>query len=183
ESIFCKLSGLHERILAVKTDGPTKEDYVWGLRIAFLTFGSKGLGEESFAALIQKVMGDIRSSVSCSNTPAQSLFKRIYLDPESAEEKKHYHGILCRRYRAVKKFVGEQKDFKRLRALPFNSGYFMSFRCDGIDAEELRKTLLLKEGIGLVVLGGNYIRLAFSALQEEQIAPVLRIIYDTAASL
>ena len=30
ESIFARLAGLSENIMAVKLDGPTKEDYVWG---------------------------------------------------------------------------------------------------------------------------------------------------------
>ncbi len=30
ESMFARLAGLHPNILAVKADGPTKEDYVWG---------------------------------------------------------------------------------------------------------------------------------------------------------
>jgi aspartate/methionine/tyrosine aminotransferase len=183
ESIFCKIAGLHEKIFAVKADGPTKEDYVWGLRVAFLTFGSKGLSGAAFDALIQKLTGVIRSSVSCANTPAQSLFKRIYIDPRTRSEKMHYHNILRNRYRAVKDFVALHQDFKALRPLPFNSGYFMSFRCDGIDAETLRRELLGRHGIGVVVLGEHYIRIAYSALSEDQIAVVLREIYGTAAAL
>jgi hypothetical protein len=33
------LCDAHPNILAVKLDGPTKEDYVWGFRVGFLTFG------------------------------------------------------------------------------------------------------------------------------------------------
>jgi repressor LexA len=39
ESIFAKLSNLHEKILAVKIDGATKEDYVWGFRVGFFFLG------------------------------------------------------------------------------------------------------------------------------------------------
>ncbi|MBI5582628.1 MAG: aminotransferase class I/II-fold pyridoxal phosphate-dependent enzyme, partial [Deltaproteobacteria bacterium] len=42
ESLFSRLADLHERVLAVKLDGPTKEDYVWGFRIGFITYGSAG---------------------------------------------------------------------------------------------------------------------------------------------
>ena len=41
ESLFAKLAGAHERLLAVKVDGPTKEEFVWGLRMGMLTFGSR----------------------------------------------------------------------------------------------------------------------------------------------
>ena len=39
ESLFALLCGLHPNLLAVKLDGPTKEDYVWGFRVGFLTYG------------------------------------------------------------------------------------------------------------------------------------------------
>jgi len=53
ESLFSRLATLHERVLAVKIDGPTKEDYVWGLRMGFVTFGSAGLNETHYEALIK----------------------------------------------------------------------------------------------------------------------------------
>ena len=39
ESMFSLLAGADKRLMAVKLDGATKEDYVWGLRIGFLTYG------------------------------------------------------------------------------------------------------------------------------------------------
>jgi len=54
ESLFGALSKLHERVLAVKVDGPTKEDYVWGLRMGFITFGSAGLDDKGYDALVTK---------------------------------------------------------------------------------------------------------------------------------
>ncbi|MDR0527644.1 MAG: aminotransferase class I/II-fold pyridoxal phosphate-dependent enzyme [Spirochaetaceae bacterium] len=183
ESIFCRLSGLHERILAVKADGPTKEDYVWGLRIALITFGSKGMTGVQFDALISKLMGAIRSSVSCSNTPAQFLLLKAFAGKKTAEEKSQYREILRRRYQAVKNFVKSNTGHKVLRALPFNSGYFMSFECSTISAEELRQFLLANHGIGTIALEGRYLRIAFSALNEEQIPHVLETIFKAAETL
>ena len=40
ESLFARLAGCHERILAIKVDGPTKEEFVWGLRTGMLTFSA-----------------------------------------------------------------------------------------------------------------------------------------------
>lgn len=182
ESIFCRLSGLHERILAIKADGPTKEDYVWGLRVALITFGSKGMNAAQFDALIKKLMGTIRSSVSCSNTPAQSLLLKTFSGEKTAGEKRRYQAILKRRYEAVRGFVEAHKENKILRALPFNSGYFMSFECS-VDAEKLRQTLLAKHGIGTIALEGRYLRIAFAALAEEQIPHVLEKIFETAAEI
>jgi aspartate/methionine/tyrosine aminotransferase len=183
ESLFGRLASLHERVLAVKIDGPTKEDYVWGFRIAFVTFGSRGFGPSHFEALIKKLMGIIRSSVSCANTPAQYLMMRVMADPRTARDKERYYQLLRRRYRAVQDFIAANPEHPALSPLPFNSGYFMSFRCTGIDPGELRRDLLYKQGIGTVVLGNRYVRIAFSAIDEDQIEGVFRSVYDTAAKL
>jgi aspartate/methionine/tyrosine aminotransferase len=182
ESLFSALCGMDERVLAVKIDGPTKEDYVWGFRTGFLTFGSKGMNEEQYGALIQKLMGVIRSSVSCSNTAAQYLALRTLEDPETAAEKERYFSLLGRRYRAVRRFIVENPLPSVLQVLPFNSGYFMSFRCVGISAERLRLALLEK-GIGTIALGDVYLRITFAAVDEDDIPGLYRAVYQTAADL
>jgi len=183
ESLFGQFANLHEKVLAVKIDGPTKEDYVWGLRTAFVSFGSKGLNENAFAALEKKCMGLIRSSVSCSNTPAQYLALKTWEDPAAAADKKAFFALLCSRYKAVKKFIAENPAPPTLEPLPFNSGYFMSFRCKiGTvpgGAEKLRLALL-KKGIGTIALGDEYLRVTFAAIEEEDIPFVYRTIYETA---
>jgi aspartate/methionine/tyrosine aminotransferase len=183
ESLFGRFASLHERVLAIKIDGHIKEDYGWGLRMGFLTFGSLGLEPEHHEALVKKMMGAIRSSVSCANTPAQHLMLKAMEDPRTGAEKDRYYEILRRRYRAVKDFIGENPGHPRLKPLPFNSGYFMSFRCAGIDAEALRRELLFREGIGTVALNADYLRIAFAGMEEEQIPGVFRVIYDTALKL
>ena len=42
ESLFARLCGQDPRLLAVKLDGCTKENFVWGLRIGFITYGVEG---------------------------------------------------------------------------------------------------------------------------------------------
>jgi aspartate/methionine/tyrosine aminotransferase len=42
ESVFAPLCDAHPNLLAVKIDGATKEDYVWGFRVGFLTYGIQG---------------------------------------------------------------------------------------------------------------------------------------------
>jgi aspartate/methionine/tyrosine aminotransferase len=175
ESLFGALAGLHENVLAVKIDGPTKEDYVWGLRLAFVSFGSKALPAGVADALQKKLMGAIRSSVSCANTPAQSIFLKSAGDPHSSMEKEAAFAILKRRYERVKACV--RRDNRLLSPLPFNSGYFMSFRCNGLDAHALRLRLLEQYGIGVIALGAEYIRVAFSSLDEDIIPEVYEKIY------
>jgi aspartate/methionine/tyrosine aminotransferase len=181
ESLFAKFAGLHDRVLAVKLDGPTKEDYVWGLRMGFLTFGSKGLSQTHYDALVKKLMGAIRSSVSCANTSAQYLMLKALEDSRTPGEKDTYRDMLQRRYNLVKDFVNANQS-PVLQALPFNSGYFMSFRCE-VDAEALRQKLLQKHGIGVVSLGERYLRVAFSSIDEEKIAEVYEKIYETAIQI
>jgi aspartate/methionine/tyrosine aminotransferase len=180
ESIFGRLVNLHERVLAIKLDGPTKEDYTWGFRMAFVTLGSKGLEQEHCEALIKKYMGIIRSSVSCANTPAQNLMLKTMEDERTPIEKEKFFRLLKSRYQAVKQFVASHPNHPVLNPLPFNSGYFMSFRCDGVDAETLRRALL-DRGIGAVALGGQYLRVTFAAIDEKDIPGVYETIYETAA--
>jgi aspartate/methionine/tyrosine aminotransferase len=183
ESLFGRFADIHERVLAVKIDGPTKEDCMWGWRTAFVTFGSKAFSEEHHDALEKKMMGAIRSSVSCANTPAQSLLSTVLADPRTVGEKERGFLLLKGRYEAVKKAVAGHADSWALSALPFNSGYFMCFRCNGVDAEVLRKQLLEEHGIGVIALGNEYIRLAFAGLDEEMIAPVYETVFAMAERL
>jgi aspartate/methionine/tyrosine aminotransferase len=183
ESLFAQFASLHEKVLAVKIDGPTKEDYVWGLRMGFLTFGCKGMNETHYDALIKKLMGAIRSSVSCSNTPAQSLMLKTSKDPRTKEAKEQNVRELKQRYTAVKQFIAENALPATLQPLPFNSGYFMSFRCVGIKAEHLRQELLTKHGIGTIAIGKNYLRVAFSSIDLEKIPHVYKTIYETAKAM
>jgi aspartate/methionine/tyrosine aminotransferase len=183
ESLFGRFASLHDRVLAVKIDGPTKEDYVWGFRTAFLSFGSRGLEAAHYNALEKKLLGIIRSSVSCANTPAQSITLKALADPRSAGEKERYRALLKNRYLAVRRFIRENPNHPALVPLPFNSGYFMSFRCSGIHAETLRQELLFRHGIGAIALGDRILRIAFSSVDEDQIPGIYRIIYDTAGEL
>ncbi|MDR3303698.1 MAG: aminotransferase class I/II-fold pyridoxal phosphate-dependent enzyme [Treponema sp.] len=182
ESLFTRLATLHERVLAIKIDGPTKEDYVWGFRIGFVTLGSRGLKAEHHDALIKKYMGAIRSSVSCSNTPAQYLLMHSLEDGRTVSERERFYTLLKNRYQVVRRFVDGHSS-PRLRALPFNSGYFMSFHCVGVKAGDLRRELLEKHGIGTIAFGDDYLRIAFASLDEALIEGVYQTIYETADAL
>jgi aspartate/methionine/tyrosine aminotransferase len=182
ESMFGRLVNLHERILAIKIDGPTKEDYAWGFRMAFVTLGSKGLEERHWDAIIKKYMGFIRSSVSCANTPAQYLMLKTMEDPRTPAEKERFFTLLKHRYQTVKRFIASRPAHPALTPLPFNSGYFMSFRCNGFEAETLRRELL-DRGIGAIALEGQYLRITFAAIEEEHIEQVYGEIYDAAGAL
>ena len=182
QSLFAYLADLSENILAVKIDGPTKEDFVWGFRCGFLTFSCKGLTDAQYDALNKKLMGAIRSSVSCASTPPQSLLLRAFQDPALEEQKAFFREVLERRYVLVKKFV-QSHSSKQLYPLPFNSGYFMSFHLNTLDAEALRQKLLNEKGIGTISIDAHTLRVAFSSIDEEKIETVYQAIYDTAEEM
>lgn len=181
QSLFAEFADLHENVLAVKIDGPTKEDFVWGFRTGFLTFGGKGLTQEHYEALEKKLMGLIRSSVSCSSTPSQSIALRAFADPAIDIQKKNFRKILEDRYLEVKKFITSHSS-KNLKPLPFNSGYFMSFSTK-VDAEQLRQKILQEKQIGTVAIDATTLRVAFSSLEKEQIETVYSAIYECAENM
>lgn len=179
QSLFAELCDIHENVLAVKIDGPTKEDFAWGFRNGFITFGGKGMTEAQYDALVKKLMGLIRSSVSCSTTPSQSMMLRALKEPTINEEKLSYRKVLEARYKIVRKFVDSHNSSK-ITPMPFNSGYFMSFALNGIDAEEMRQKLLKEKGIGTIAIDSKTLRVAFSSLDEDKIEVVYSAIYDMA---
>lgn len=182
ESLFAKLADLHKNILAVKIDGPTKEDFVWGFRSGFLTFANPELSDQQGNALITKLMGVIRSSVSCSSTPPQTMLLKALNDSSIEEQKKYFRNLLEERYCIVRKFVDTHTS-SSLKALPFNSGYFMSFEVIGKDAELLRKKLLNEYGIGTVAINSKTLRVAFSSIEKEKLLSVYETIYKAAEEL
>lgn len=182
QSLFAYLCDLHENVLAAKIDGPTKEDFAWGFRTGFITFGCKGLSDAQYEALVKKLMAAIRSSVSCAATPSQSLILKAASDGKLEEEKAEFRKILERRYKLVRDFVSTHES-KFIKPLPFNSGYFMSFDTMSIDAEKLRQKLLNDRGIGTISIDAKTLRVAFSSLDEEKINIVYQAIYDVADEL
>lgn len=181
QSLFAEFADLHENVLAVKVDGPTKEDFVWGFRCGFLTFAGKGISDEQYLALEKKLMGLIRSSVSCSSSPSQSISLKAFSEPKIEEEKKVFRDMLCARYKKVRAFVDTHKS-SVLEALPFNSGYFMSFHTK-CNAEELRLKILHEKQIGTISIDESTLRVAFSSVDEDKIDAVYSAIYAAAEEM
>ena len=174
ESIFALLAGSHPNILAAKVDGPTKEDYLWGFRVGFVTFASKSMNTDQYEALNKKLGGAIRGSVSNSSRPAQSILLHSLGQPAHEQEKVKWVAELKARYLKVKEILETRTTGKELKELPFNSGYFMAFDCGKLDAEALRLELLHKEGIGTISIG-PLLRVAFSSIDIVN----LQALYDT----
>ncbi len=179
ESLFAYLSSAHENLLAVKGDAATKEELVWGFRIGFLTYGAKGMSAEQYDALVKKTMGAIRSSVSNCSRPAQTLLLKGMESGSYASEKESAFQMLSARYRKVREVLASYAENMLLSPLPFNSGYFMAFRCRG-SAEVLRVHLLQNYGIGTISIGEEYLRIAYSSVDIEDIEDLYRSLYRAA---
>jgi aspartate/methionine/tyrosine aminotransferase len=180
ESMFGLLADAHERILAVKFDGPTKEDYVWGFRVGFLTFAVKNGSAELYGALEAKVAGAVRGNISNASNLSQSLLLQTYTGPAYDAEKTSKYQTLERRYRKIREVLGAHPEYAEVfEPLPFNSGYFMCIRILSGKAEAVRRVLLDKYSTG-VIAQGDLLRLAFSATPISMIGELFDNCYRAA---
>jgi aspartate/methionine/tyrosine aminotransferase len=183
ESVFTRLSTLHEGVLAVKLDGPTKEDYVWGFRVGFITYGIKNGTTELYEALENKTGGAIRGNISSISQLSQSLLQTIYSGNDYDSSKQKKYEVLKARFRILKDTLKKPQYSEYLEPLPFNSGYFMCLRLrKGIDPEQVRTQLLNKYSTGVIVLG-DVIRLAFSAVPQSKIPELVSNLYNACKDL
>lgn len=172
ESIFSLLCDLHPNLLAVKLDGSTKEDYAWGFRVGFITYGIRGGTHAVYEALEAKTGGAIRGNNSNAANLNQSLLLSAYSDGTYATEKRAKYELLRARYARVKQILAAHPEYtQEFTALPFNSGYFMCVRLRHADPEQVRQKLLKDYSTGVIAMSG-IVRLAFSAVPLEQL-PVL----------
>ncbi|MBW2974297.1 aminotransferase class I/II-fold pyridoxal phosphate-dependent enzyme [Candidatus Woesearchaeota archaeon] len=177
ESIFSVLAGLHENVLAVKLDGATKEDYVWGLRVGFITYNTKGGNKGLYSALESKAAGAVRGSISNDSHLSQSLVYHAFSDPRYPNEKKKKYNLLKKRFTEVQKVLREHKEYEdEFTALPNNSGYFMCIRLKNKEGESIRQVLLEKYSTGVISMG-NILRIAFSSIKTEHIKEIFENIY------
>jgi aspartate/methionine/tyrosine aminotransferase len=184
ESIFAKLADLHENVLAIKLDAATKEDYVWGLRVGFITFGIKNGAKEIYAALENKTAGVVRATISNASNLSQSLVLKGIEHRKYQKEKQKKYSLLKERYNILKQSLSDPRYKEVFTPLPFNSGYFMCIELnEGFDAEQVRKILLEKYSTGIIVFGKRIIRIAFSSLKKKQIPVLLRNIYEACSEI
>ncbi|QAY68432.1 aminotransferase class I/II-fold pyridoxal phosphate-dependent enzyme [Paenibacillus protaetiae] len=181
ESLFGKLSDIHPRVLAVKVDGATKEEYVWGFRVGFLTYASDS--DKVLNVLEQKTMGIIRATISSGPHPSQTFVLEALKSPEFEAQKAEKFDIMKRRANRVKQLLDSGKYGDSLPYYPFNSGYFMCLKLSGVTAEQVRNHLLDEYGIGTIALGETDLRVAFSCIEEEHLEELYDSIYKAVQTL
>lgn len=179
ESLFGMLAGISPNILAVKLDGPTKEMFVWGLRVGFITFAATAANDQSkmMAALEQKVSGDIRGCISNCPHPSQTMVLEAMKDPDFESQRSAIVEILRKRANTCKKILANPKYTDEFIPYPFNSGYFLSLRMLKVDAEKLRMHLLDNYGVGTISTSNIDLRVAFSSMEEADLQELFDIIY------
>jgi len=185
ESLFARLAGCHERILAVKVDGPTKEEYVWGFRTGMLTFSARAFFSEEtlYAALEKKVAGAIRSAISNCSQLSQSVLVKA-MDTESLPaERLEKKAILAARARKVQQILASPQFADLWEPYRFNAGYFMCLKLKGLDAEQYRKHLLEKYGVGVIADGDRDIRVAFASVEEDDLEDLYATLATAAREL
>ena len=169
ESVFGTLMGRDPRLLAIKLDGATKENFVWGLRVGFITYGGSFDTESRpiYDALERKTAGAVRGSISNASHLSQEIVLKSLKSESYAAEKQEKFQIMKDRAQEVKRVLSDTKYEHAWEPYPFNSGYFMCLKLKTVEAEPLRVHLLNKYGVGLISLGKTDLRVAFSCLEKE----------------
>lgn len=183
ESLFSLLSASSEKLLAVKIDGATKEDYVWGHRVGFITFGCKNMSPALAKALEDKAAGVVRSQISNVCHLSQSLLIALYQSPTYQQEKDVKYATMRSRYVRTKEEAYRPEYSQSFTPLPFNSGYFMCVQLsDGLDANQVRTQLLQEHSIGTIATSG-LLRIAYSCVAEQDIPVIFSALHTVCQQL
>jgi aspartate/methionine/tyrosine aminotransferase len=179
ESLFTKLIGCDPRLLAIKLDGATKENFIWGLRVGFITYGGEFIGDIrlAFDALERKTAGAVRGSISNASRLSQEIVLKSLQTETYAIEKREKFLILEERAKEVKRVLANPMYNQAWEAYPFNSGYFMCLKLKTVEAERLRLHLLENYGVGLISLGKTDLRIAFSCVEKEDLQELFEIVF------
>ena len=183
ESLFTKIAGADKRLVAIKLDGATKEDYVWGFRTGFITYGIYGEDDNVLEALEKKTGGCIRGNISNASHLSQTILLKSMADENYEVYKQEKFELLKKRALKMKEVLKDPKFKNSFDVYPFNSGYFMCIRLKDVDAEDLRIHLLENYGTGLISIGKNNIRVAFSCLEENDVETLFDIILSGISDL
>lgn len=171
ESLFARLTHQSPRLLAIKLDGATKENYVWGLRVGFISYGAPFEGDPRavYEALEKKTAGAVRGSISNASHLGQQIVLKAMRSEGYAAERQEKYRIMRERAEEVRRVLQDTRYAAAFEPYPFNSGYFMCLRLKTVDAEALRLHLLDRYGVGLISLGPTDLRVAFSCLEKEHV--------------
>jgi aspartate/methionine/tyrosine aminotransferase len=178
ESLFSRLLDRHERLFAIKLDAATKENFVWGLRVGFITYGGCLAKDHDsvYNALERKTAGAVRGSISNASQLSQSIVLKSLRAKSYRAEKEAKFEIMKERALEVKRVLADAKYAGAWEYYPFNSGYFMCLQLKTVEAEPLRVHLLHRYGVGLISLGKHDLRVAFSCVEKRDVRELFDLI-------
>ncbi|MEE2756621.1 MAG: aminotransferase class I/II-fold pyridoxal phosphate-dependent enzyme [Myxococcota bacterium] len=183
DSIFSWLADAHERLLAVKIDGATKEDFAWGYRVGFLTFAFKGATTSQLAILEDKAAATVRATISNASHLGQSLMLAAYNHADYPSWKDRAYQQLKCRYDTVRRVFRDHPEYAAsFIPQPFNSGYFLCVKPIGVDSESVRLRLLDQYDVG-VIAAGDLIRVAYSSVPSADLPDLFESIHLAIRSL
>ena len=107
-----------------------------------------------------------------------SILLKSMTSPNYGSEKTEKFHILKNRAMRIKQILGDPKYADAWQAYPFNSGYFMCVQLHKVDAEELRRHLLDRYGLGLISIGEKNLRVAFSCVEEQDLPELFDTVYQ-----
>ena len=169
ESIFGMLVDCHSNVVPVKIDGATKEEYAWGLRVGFLTFGYE---EEIMYGIEGKISGLIRANTSGATQVSQTLILEATQSKDYAKQKQRNFETLKARAVKVKEITTDRQYADLWEVYPSHAGYFTCLSLKSGNAEIVRQILLNEHGIGTIALGDTELRVAYSCLDVTDIEVV-----------
>ena len=182
ESLFGRLAQAHPNLLAVKVDGATREEYVWGRRVGFITYGLQNGTSDVHKALEDKTAGLIRALGASVTPTGQNLLLKTLQNPAFRRQQPEKTAVLRQRADHAAAACRRPEYAPLWDVLPFNSGYFICLRLKGADAETVRMALLDAHGIGTLALGRAILRVAFAFLPSENFPGIIQAIADAVAS-
>ncbi|MBN2123269.1 MAG: aminotransferase class I/II-fold pyridoxal phosphate-dependent enzyme, partial [Deltaproteobacteria bacterium] len=149
----------------------------WGLRVGFITYGAalSGLPGPVYEALEKKTAGGVRGSISNASHLGQSIVLHSIRSGTYKSEKEEKFRVMKERAQEVKRVLSDPKYSGAWDVYPFNSGYFMCLKLKTVEAESLRLHLLDAYGVGLISLGREDLRVAFSCIEKGDV----RELFDT----
>ena len=107
---------------------------------------------------------------------SQTLILEAMKAPGYAEQKQRNYEILKARALKVKKVASDAQYAKLWEVYPSHAGYFTCLNLKSGNAEAVRHRLLEEYGIGTISLGETELRVAYSCLDESDIAAVFMAI-------
>lgn len=170
-SLFSKLQMLDKsKFLLLKVDGATKELFFFGGRIAFVSSNIEGAAA---AALEEKFIACIRSTVSALPSPSQALVYSALKDPTLETQIQDIRAVLRKRYTVLK----QELDASGLLYWPFNSAFFALIHTP--EPPETTRRVLLNRGVGLVSFpAAHALRLSYSTVSEGDIPAMINIVKE-----